>query len=135
MLHSGNRNRGGLDLAVGGKQLLEGSERSAAEFAGSGIGTQQVRINDADQPDGFTGLLELLVYASVVASEGAYADDRDIDGALGVQGRLSTAVAADCRLYLRNQRPRTRFFAGSQADKPRVRDQVWDFFRSAICPA
>jgi len=67
---------------------------------GSRIGAQQVGVDDTNKPDWFTRLLQLLVDAGVVTSEGAHSDHGDIDSAVGVQGRSKAAVAAGCRLYL-----------------------------------
>jgi len=98
-MHGWNRNRGGLDFTVSRQQLLKGSERAAPEFASGRIGAQQIGVDDADQAERLSRLLELLVDPGVIAPERAYSDYCDINDAVGVQERLLAAVAAGCRLY------------------------------------
>ena len=83
MLHRGYSDRGGLHFAVRGHQLLDRSKPAAAEFPGDSVGPGDVGVHHAHQADGFAPLRQLVIDAGVVASEGTYTDDRDVDKVLG----------------------------------------------------
>ena len=84
--------RGGLDFAVGSGELLDRTESAAAEFASNGIGPRRVCINDSHQADGFALLLQLVVDAGMVVSEGAHADHGYVNKVVGSQIRLSAKL-------------------------------------------
>ena len=104
MVDSRYRNRGGLDFAVRGEELVERSEGAAAKLKGYGIGTGHVAVDHAKQAERLALLLEFLVDAGVVASEGADPYHHDVDNAGWVQGE---SQAAGCR--------RTGLYSGTAA--------------------
>ena len=78
MCKRGHRNRGRLNL-IAGEQLLDGAEGARAILAGEGIGASRFSVHDRGQLDRLTLLRELVVNAGMVASEGAHADDGDVN--------------------------------------------------------
>jgi hypothetical protein len=94
VINGWHRNAGSLQLAVRRQQLLERAKRAAIELARDCIGPGQITIDNAEQPHRFSVLLELFENARVIATEGAYADHRDMNLALGSQKKVS---AAGCR--------------------------------------
>ena len=91
MVDCGYGNRGGLDFAVGGDELLDGTESAATEFAGDGVGARQVWIDHPHQADGFALLRQLVIDAGMVASEGAHADHGYVNDVVGSQVPCSRA--------------------------------------------
>ena len=79
----GHRDRSGLDLAVRSNQLFDGTEGAAAEFAGNGVGSSRVGIDDAHQADRFSLLRQLVIDAGMVVSEGAHANHGYVDEVVG----------------------------------------------------
>jgi hypothetical protein len=86
--------RRGLQFAVRRDKLVQRSERSAGKFLSDGIGARDITIHDAQQADGFSLLLELLVDTRVIAPKGTHADYCYIDDVVGSQRR---SRAAGCR--------------------------------------
>src|SRR6266571_2964911 len=78
MLESGNRDRGSLNFAVRGSELLDGSETATTELAGNCISASKIGIHHADQAHSLTLLRKLLVNAGMIAPERAYTDDRNV---------------------------------------------------------
>jgi hypothetical protein len=74
MVKCGDCDRRCLDFAVGRNELLERPEGTAAEFASNGIRTRHIAVDDPEQADRLSLVLELLVDAGVVAAEGTHAD-------------------------------------------------------------
>jgi hypothetical protein len=60
-----------LDLAVGGEELIDGTEGAAAKVARNCVGAVEVGIYYADQAYRFTLFREFLIDAGVVPPEGA----------------------------------------------------------------
>ena len=75
----GHGDRGGLDFTVRSSQLFDGTKGAAAEFAGDGVGSSQVGIDDAHQTDRFALLRQLVIDAGMVASKCACANHGDVD--------------------------------------------------------
>jgi hypothetical protein len=91
-------NRRGLQFAVRGEHLLNRAKSLAAELSGNGVGTVQVRINNSEQADRFSLLLQFLVDSGMIAPEDAYADDRDRNRFLRRQLRNSRWPVAGMKL-------------------------------------
>jgi hypothetical protein len=87
----------GLDFAVSGQELGDGAEGFAVELAGNGVGAGCIGIDDADQTDA-AGLMELTIDAGVIASEGADADDGDVDGVWLAWRLLGQGIAPKVRI-------------------------------------
>ena len=79
----GHRDRRRLDLAVGSNQLFDGTESAAAEFAGDGVGSSRVGIDDAHQADRLSLLRQLVIDAGVVVSKCAHANHGYVDDVVG----------------------------------------------------
>jgi hypothetical protein len=67
--------RCGPHFAVRRDELVNRSERPAVEFSRNSVGTLEVRIHHPHEADCFPLLGKLVVYACVVASECANADN------------------------------------------------------------
>ena len=68
-----------------GGELLNGTKTAAAKFARDRLSPRSVRVNHSNQPYWRTFLGQLIVNASVVAAEGAYANYRDVNKVIGCQ--------------------------------------------------
>ena len=68
-----------------GGELLNGSKTAAAKFARDRLCARRVGVNYSNQPYWRTLLGQLMVNASVVAAEGAYASYRDVNKVIGCQ--------------------------------------------------
>src|SRR5215475_1357660 len=101
MIDGWDGDRGSLNLTVRGEELIERSEGAAVEFAGDGVGARDVAIDHAEQAERLALLLEFLVDAGVVASEGADPYHRDVDNAGWVQGEPQAAGC--CRTGLHSE--------------------------------
>src|SRR5207249_9638773 len=77
MLESGNHDRGSLNFAVRGSELLDGSETATTELAGNDISASKISIHHADQAHSLTLLRNLLVNAGMIAPEIGRASCRD----------------------------------------------------------
>jgi hypothetical protein len=73
------------------QHLLDRAEPAATEFARYSIGAAQVRINHSDETNRFPLLFEFFVNAGVIASENAYAHDRDRNRILRRQKKFPVA--------------------------------------------
>jgi len=104
-----NDDRGCPYFAVGGDELLDGSESTAAKFSSHSIGPRQVGIHDANQPDCTALLGELVIDPRVVAPEGADTNDGYVNN--GVNRQMSIPHTPAAAEFQRN------------------------FFSNAICPA
>src|SRR6266516_659235 len=93
MLESGNRDRGSLNFAVRGSELLDGSETATAELAGHGISASNISIYHADQAHSLPLLRKLLVNAGMVAAERAYTDDRNVYKILKIHRHAPSGIA------------------------------------------
>jgi hypothetical protein len=62
---------------VRGQHLLDRAKSTTAELARHGVGTIEIRIDHAHQPNWFALLLQFLVDPGVVASENAHTHDSD----------------------------------------------------------
>jgi hypothetical protein len=78
-----------LNFAVGGYQLLDRAETTAAELARYLVGLLEILINHPNQTDWLTSLGKLMVDARVVTSECAHADDGCVNPVVGSQVRGS----------------------------------------------
>ena len=68
-----------------GGELLNGTKTAAAKFARDRLSPRSVRVNYSNQPYWRTLLGQLMVNASVVAAEGAYANYRDVNKVIRCQ--------------------------------------------------
>jgi hypothetical protein len=84
--YGGYGDGGCLYFAVRGKHLFDGAEGFAIEVTGYSIGADGVRVNDSDKPH-TPCFFKVVVHAGVVASEGARADNSDIDRRFRTQKR------------------------------------------------
>jgi hypothetical protein len=78
MVHGGNGDGGGVHLG-GVQHFADRAEGARAELLGDGLGASGVGVHDGDQFDGLAALVQFVVNASVVAAEGASADDSDCE--------------------------------------------------------
>src|SRR5215510_2520695 len=85
MLSRGNRDRRSLNLTVGGNELFEGSERTTTEFAAHRVRACDVAVDDPQQTNRFTLILQLLVHTRVIAPKCTHADYGYVDDVIGVQ--------------------------------------------------
>ena len=74
-------------------QLFDRTKGAAAEFAGDGVGSGRIGIDDAHQADWFSLLRQLVIDAGVVVSKGAHANHGYVDD---VVCRNSELVFATC---------------------------------------
>lgn len=72
MMDRGYSDRGGLNFAVGGGELLDGAETAAAELARYSVCAGRIGVDDSDQPHRRAFAGKLVVDASVVAAECAH---------------------------------------------------------------
>lgn len=72
-------NRGGLKFTVLGDDLMNRSESLAVEFASDRVGTADVGVDHAEQPNGLALFFQFFIDPGMIASEDARADDRDGD--------------------------------------------------------
>ncbi len=89
MVDGGHGDGGGLHFTMRGDELFDRTKGPAAKFAGNGVGSLGIGVNDSHQPNCFALLRELVIDAGVVASEGAHADNRHVNEVVGCQFRLS----------------------------------------------
>jgi hypothetical protein len=68
---------------MGSNQLFDRTESTATEFAGDGIGSSRVGIDDAHQADRFSLLRQLVVDAGMVVSKCAHANHGYVDDVVG----------------------------------------------------
>lgn len=68
-----------------GGELLNGTKTAAAKFARDRLCARRVGVNYSNQPYWRTLLGKLMVNASMVAAEGAYANYRDVNKVIGCQ--------------------------------------------------
>ncbi len=78
-----------------GQHLRHLAESPAAELSRHGVGTVEIRIDHAHQPDWLTLLLQFLVDPCMIASEDAHPHHRDGNRILSLQeGTLTWLVAS-----------------------------------------
>ena len=75
----------GLYLSVRRDELLNASETAAAKLARRCVGPRDIGIDHPDQPHIVSFLRKLVIDAGMVAPEGAYANDGNIDRFCGYQ--------------------------------------------------
>jgi hypothetical protein len=80
---------------VGGEHLVDRTEGATAKFAGDRVGASGVGIDNSDESN-FARLLKCVIDASVIASEGADADDGYIDRGV-TQMKAPTKITGYCR--------------------------------------
>jgi hypothetical protein len=68
--------------------LIDGTEGADTVFFGGLVGTGEVGVDDGGETDRVALLLEMVINARVVASEGAYAYDGYVDAGVGWQKRI-----------------------------------------------
>jgi hypothetical protein len=105
MMHGGDRNRRGLDLAMRGYKLFDRTKSSTAEFAGRSIGSCRIRIHNTNQLDWYAFFSQLLVHASMIAPEGARANDGNVNRV--VCGQVLLSCVAESRLEHKCERQTT----------------------------
>jgi hypothetical protein len=81
-----------MDLALTVKQLLNRSKSLAIRFACNIVSQRRIGVDHSDQPHDAC-LLQLLVDPGVVASEGAHANDRDVDWRVAAREILAQSLA------------------------------------------
>jgi hypothetical protein len=86
--------RGRAHFAVRGEHLLDRTEGAAAELARHRVGAVQVRIDHAQQSNGYSLLLKLVINPGVVASKDAHSYYRNGNRIVSLQeGTLGWPVA------------------------------------------
>src|SRR5579863_2032676 len=88
-----HRDRGRLDFAVCGNQLVDRTKTTAAEYARHFISLRGVRIHDSDQSDWRALLRKLVVDACMVAAKYTDADYGNVDEVVSQFSVLSWPVA------------------------------------------
>ena len=83
--------RRGLQFAVRGQHLFDGTERFAAELGSYSASTGDIRIDHSHQAHSFALLLEFLINSSVIAPEDAHTHNGDEDRSLRCQEKNSVA--------------------------------------------
>jgi hypothetical protein len=68
---------------MGSNQLFDRTESTATEFAGDGVGSSRVGIDDAHQADRSSLLRKLVIDAGVVVSKCACAHHGYVDDVVG----------------------------------------------------
>ena len=79
--------RSGLNFAVSGGKLLDGTKTATPELARHRRSPCRVDINDSDQSDWGSLVGELMVNAGVIAAKRAHTNHGDVDGV--VRGQWS----------------------------------------------
>jgi hypothetical protein len=74
-----------VDFGAAFEYSIDGFEGAHAVFLGGVVGAGGIGINDGGEADEVPLLLELVIDAGVVASEGAYTYDGYVDGSVGWQ--------------------------------------------------
>lgn len=87
------RDRGSLHLAVRGEHLVDGAEGAATKLGSDRVGTGGIGIDHSNKAD-VAGLLERVIDASVIASEGADTDDGYIE-----QRKAPRKITRYCRRF------------------------------------
>jgi len=75
MMHGWDRNRCRLHFTVRGKNLLDRTERAAAELPCKSIGAAKIGINNPNQPDRIALFFQMVVHTRVITAKLAGADD------------------------------------------------------------
>ncbi len=84
-MDGGHCNGSSLDFAMRRGELLDRPKTAAAEFACHSVSPRSIRVDHSNQPYRCALFRELMVYASVVAAEGAHADHGDVNKITGCQ--------------------------------------------------
>jgi hypothetical protein len=85
MMDCGHSDRCSFDIDPGADQLLDRTKGTAAEFSCDRVSSRGIFVDHADQFNGLEFTSKLVVNAGVITSEGAYADDGNGNGIVGLQ--------------------------------------------------
>ena len=95
MVNGGHRDGRSVNVAAGTDKLFDRAKGARTVFAGNCVGASHVRVHYNVKLDRLPLLGQLMVNAGMVASEGTYANHRNIDGLISDQ--RSGLGAAGCR--------------------------------------
>ena len=87
-MDSGHRERGRLNFAVRGSELLDGTKTAASKLARDRVSPGSVGINHSHQPYGSALSGELMVNAGMVAAECADTNHSDVNKVIGCQSSV-----------------------------------------------
>jgi hypothetical protein len=91
VMHGGSRDRSGLQFAVRGQHLLDGTESLTSKLARYTVSAVHVGIDHTQQANWLRLLFEFLVHSGMIASKDAHAHHGDGDRTLRWQEKFSMA--------------------------------------------